>query len=131
MTRDQAISFLCNRPVEFAHMLGFTKLGEIHNEWIMDMVRGKGDRTLQASRGFYKTTCDSVALAEIIILLPTKRTLFMRKTDGDVKEVIRQVQKILKDPHTQYFVNVILCTDLSHQLLLLIFQLPRIEKELH
>lgn len=31
----------------------------------------------------------------------------MRKTDGDVKEVIKQVQKILQDPHTQYFVQTI------------------------
>ena len=55
----------------------------------------------------YKTTCVSIALALIIILLPNKRTLFMRKTDGDVKEVIKQVQKILQDPHTQYFVQTI------------------------
>lgn len=31
----------------------------------------------------------------------------MRKTDGDIKEVIKQVQKILLDPHTQYFVQSI------------------------
>lgn len=31
----------------------------------------------------------------------------MRKTDTDVKEVIKQVQKILQDPHTQYFVQSI------------------------
>ena len=55
----------------------------------------------------YKTTCVSVALALIIILLPNKRTMFMRKTDTDVKEVIKQVQKILQDPHTQYFVQAI------------------------
>lgn len=107
MTREQAVSFLRERPVAFARMLGFTKLGDLHNRWIVGMVRGRGDKTLQASRGTYKTTCVSVALALIIILLPKKRTLFMRKTDGDVKEVIKQVNKILKDPHTQYFVSVI------------------------
>ena len=101
MTREQAVALLRDRPVDFAHLLGFTKLGELHNRWIVDMVTGRGDKTLQASRGTYKTTCVSVALACIIILKPKKRTLFMRKTDGDVKEVIRQVQKILKDPHTQ------------------------------
>ena len=95
------------RPADFAHMLGFTKLRAIHNQWIIEMVRGKGDKTLQASRGTYKTTCDSFALALIIILLPNKRTMFMRKTDGDVKEVIKQVQNILIDPHTQYFVQCI------------------------
>lgn len=88
-------------------MIGFTRLSDLHNGWIADMVRGKQDKTLQASRGTYKTTCVSIALALIIILLPNKRTLFMRKTDGDVKEVIKQVQKILQDPHTQYFAQSI------------------------
>ena len=31
----------------------------------------------------------------------------MRKTDTDIKEVIKQVQKILLDPHTQYIVQCI------------------------
>lgn len=107
MNRQQAIDFLLTKPVKYAYMLGFTKLGDLHNDWIIEMVRGKDDKTLQASRGTYKTTCVSVALALTAILLPNKRTLFMRKTDSDVKEVIKQVQKILLDPHTQYFVQVI------------------------
>ena len=85
-------------------MLGFTKLNSLHGEWIKDMVRGKGDETMQSSRGTFKTTCVSIALAIIIILLPNLRSMFMRKTDADVKEVIKQVQKILLDPHTQYIV---------------------------
>lgn len=107
MTRQQAVNFLIKHPAKFAHMLGFTKLVEIHNCWIIDMVKGKEDKTLEASRGTYKTTCVSFALALIMILLPNVRILFMRKTDDDVKEVIKQVAKILKDPHTQYFVQVI------------------------
>lgn len=107
MTRQQAIDFLINKPYKYGHMLGFTKLTDIHNKWIIDMLRGKGDKTLQASRGSYKTTCVSIALALVIILLPNKRTLFMRKTDTDIKEVMKQVQKILQDPHTQVFVQAI------------------------
>jgi len=107
MTRQTAIEFLITRPDEYAKMLGFTKLGILHRNWIIEMVRGTEDKTLQASRGTYKTTCVSVALALICILLPNKKTMFMRKTDSDVKEVIKQVQKILLDPHTQYFVNCI------------------------
>lgn len=68
---------------------------------------GKDDHTLQASRGTYKTTSVSVALSIIIILLPRKRILFMRKTDDDVKEIIKQVQNILLDPHTQYIAQCI------------------------
>lgn len=107
MTKEKAIRFLIEHPVKFAKMLGFTKLKPLHNDWIRDMVLGKNDKTLQASRGTYKTTCVSVALAEIIILKSFFRTLFMRKTDSDVKEVIKQVQKILQDPHTQYLVRSI------------------------
>ncbi len=107
MTRKQAIDFLIHYPYKFARMIGFKKLNQLHNKWIIDMVTGKKDKTLQSARGTYKTTCVSVALALIIILLPNKRTLFMRKTDNDIKEVIKQVQKILSDEHTQYFVQVI------------------------
>ena len=107
MNREQAVNFLLTQPYKFGHMLGFDKLTELHNEWIVEMVRGKEDETLKASRGTYKTTCASIGLSIDIILLPTLRQLFMRKTDADVKEVIRQVQKILQDPHTQHFVNAI------------------------
>ena len=115
MNRQQAIDFLKYNPVKYAKMLGFNKLGSLHNEWIMDMVWGKGDRTLQSHRGSYKTTCDSIALAEIIVLLPRLRTMFMRKTDNDVKEIIKQVQKILSDPHTIYIIQCIYGVNLKMQ----------------
>ena len=107
MTRQQAVDLLLKTPAKFGHMLGFTDLTDLHNEWIQSMVRDKDDKTLMASRGTYKTTCVSISLAIIIILLPNYRTMFMRKTDADVKEVIRQVQKILQDAHTQYIVQCI------------------------
>ena len=107
MNRAEAVKFLTTKPYKYGHLLGFTDLTEMHNEWILSMVKGKEDITLQAHRGSYKTTCVSIALALICILLPGKRTMFMRKTDSDVKEVIKQVQKILQDPHTEYFVQSI------------------------
>ncbi len=112
MTRRDAIDFLIQTPYLFGHLLGFKKLKKLHNEWIRDMVLGINDETLQAHRGSYKTTCVSIALALIIILYPQKRTLFLRKTDEDVKEIIRQVQNILKDPHTLQLVKVIYGVDL-------------------
>lgn len=112
MTRQQAIDFLLTSPVRFAHMIGFDKLVDFHNDWIVEMVRGREDKTLQGHRGSYKTTCLSIALALLIIMLPNKRILFMRKTDDDVKEVIKQVKKILEDGHTRYFVQCIYGVDL-------------------
>lgn len=107
MNRQEAVNFLLERPADFGRLVGFTKLIDLHNGWIQDMVRGQDDETLQAHRGSYKTTCVSIALAEIIILLPNLRSMFQRKTDNDVKEVIKQASKILQDPHTQYITQCI------------------------
>lgn len=107
MNRQEAVNFLLERPADFGRLVGFTKLKDLHNDWIQDMVRGQDDETLQAHRGSYKTTCVSIALAEIIILLPNLRSMFQRKTDNDVKEVIKQASKILQDPHTQYITQCI------------------------
>lgn len=95
MTREAAIALLLNEPVKIGYAVGFDKLTALHNRWIIDMIRGTQDKTLQAHRGSYKTTCVSIALACIFVLLPNKKTLFLRKTDADVKEVIRQVRNIL------------------------------------
>lgn len=107
MTRREAIEFLTTRPVDLAHKLGFSLLTELHNEWIRDMVLGLEDKTLQAHRGSYKTTCVSIALALILILRPRKTTFFLRKTDPDVKEVVEQVRKILQSPQICAFVWVL------------------------
>jgi predicted phage terminase large subunit-like protein len=107
MNRQEAVNFLLERPADFGRLVGFTKLTDLHNGWIQDMVRGQDDETLQAHRGSYKTTCVSIALADIIILLPNLRSMFQRKTDNDVKEVIKQASKILQDPHTQYITQCI------------------------
>ena len=106
-TRQQAVKFLTENPAQFGRMLGFDKLTDIHNGWIRNMAFGKVDYTLQGHRSSYKTTSLSIALSLIIILLPNKRTLFMRKTDDDVKEIIKQVRNILLDPRTQYLVSCI------------------------
>ena len=107
--RDQrgreAAHFLLNSPATFGHMLGFEDLTDINNDWIMSMVSGPDDETLQAHRGSYKTTCVSIALSIIIVLFPHQKTLFMRKTDSDVKEVITQVKNILLTPHMQVFAS--------------------------
>ena len=112
MTRKQAVDFLKTKPYKLGHLLGFTKLTELHNGWIIDMLKGKEDKTLQAHRGSYKTTCVSIALALIIILLPNLKTLFIRKTDDDIKEVIAQVKKILESQQVRYFVKSIYGVDL-------------------
>lgn len=107
MTRQDAVNFLKKKPYKVGQLLGFTKLTKLHNEWISLMVTSKEDKTLQGHRGSYKTTCVSLALAILMVLLPNKRILFMRKTDSDVKEIIKQVQNILLNPKFQVFVFAI------------------------
>ena len=113
MQREQAVDFLLKNPAAFARYVGFSLLTDMHNAWIVEMVRGREDKTLQAHRGSYKTTCVSFALALIVVLLPNCKTLFMRKTDNDIKEVIAQVKKILQSPQMRYFVQCIYGCDLK------------------
>ena len=77
------------------------------------MVYDANDMTLQAHRGSFKTTGVSIALAIIIILYPNDRTMFMRKTDNDIKEVIRQVEKILNLELTKIIVKAIYDIDFA------------------
>lgn len=78
-------------------MVGFDKLGVLHNEWMKKMLYGQDDMTLLAHRLSYKTTCVSVVLAMLIAFRPSKSVLFMRKTDTDTVEIIAQVKKILEN----------------------------------
>lgn len=107
MTRGEAVNFLLKHPEKFGHLVGFTKLRDLHGQWMRKMLNGKGDMTLQGHRESYKTTCLSIVLAIQIILMPKISTLFIRKTGEDIKEIVNQVRKILLNPKTAYFVKVI------------------------
>ncbi|HHX12042.1 MAG TPA: hypothetical protein GX731_04415 [Clostridiales bacterium] len=86
-----------NRPVAFGIESGFEDLEDIHNEWIKSFLFSEEDLTLQAHRGSYKTTCLSIAMALMIIIYPKYNIIFTRKTDDDVKEVVEQTAKLLKN----------------------------------
>ena len=95
-SRQEAIGYMLEYPALIGRMVGFDRLrDDLHGEWLKMMLLGDGDMTLQAHRGSYKTTCLSVALAIMLVLWPDKVIMFLRKTDGDVVEVIRQVAMIL------------------------------------
>lgn len=112
LNKDNAVRWLKKKPYLLGQLLGFDKLTELHNEWIKQMVFGKEDVTLQAHRGSYKTTCVSIALAMIMVIYPTYKILFMRKTDSDVKEIVTQVKKIIESPEVQAFVLALYNTPL-------------------
>lgn len=93
------------RPVDIGHELGFTLLTEMHNEWMIEMLNGKEDETLQAHRGSYKTTCDAIVFFIYLITQPNLKIAFFRKTDTDVKDIIAQVQKMLRTDVAQFIVE--------------------------
>lgn len=102
--KSKYIDLLLDEPYKLGHWVGFKDLTLLHNEWIkkfMDDV----DRTIQAHRGSYKTTCLAIAMAILMILKPNENTIFTRKTDDDVKEVISTIRNILNHPATRYIIS--------------------------
>ena len=98
MTEQEKAAWFIQHPVALCHELGYKQITEMHGEWIRKMVCGTEDMTLQAHRGSYKTTCLGVAIAEMMIYYRDKNIIFLRKTDTDVVEVIKNVDRILNEP---------------------------------
>lgn len=90
------IAILREHPERFLHMMGFARNSEVYGQWMREMVFGADDYTLQGFRGSGKTTCLSASLALKLVLFPNKKIAFFRKTDTDVKEVIFQIEKMLR-----------------------------------
>ena len=110
--KKKYIRLLMQYPYKFGIAVGFTKLTEMHNEWMKDMINGKEDQTLQAHRGSYKTTCVSIALAIIIVLMPNIKIAFIRKNDTDSREIIKQTATILMHEITSFIVRELYGIDL-------------------
>ena len=98
LTKYDYLDLIYDEPYKIAQWLGFNLITEFHNQWLQDMIFGEEDETLLAHRGSYKTTCLSVAFALLMVIYPNKNIIFTRKTDDDVKEIIRQTAKMLNSP---------------------------------
>ena len=95
----EALELLVERPAELGRLCGFTRLrDDLHGPWIREMLLGAEDMTLLAHRGSFKTTCLSLAIAVLMVIEPKKNIIFLRKTEADVAEVLRQVRGILQGP---------------------------------
>ena len=94
-----ALAFMRRCPAALGRQLGYSDLrDELHGAWMRRMLANPQDMTLQAHRGSYKTTCLCIVLAILMATQPDKTILFLRKTDRDVAEVMRQVTRILSHP---------------------------------
>lgn len=84
-------------PVRLARMAGYDRLVEpLHDGWIRELAFGRGDLTLQAHRGAYKTTCLKVALWLVMVTQPSVTCGFFRKAADDVEEVMRSVARLVR-----------------------------------
>lgn len=96
------------KPYKIAQSVGFKDVVLYpHNEWMQNIIFGKGDYTLMAHRGSYKSSCLSVCIALIMLIRPDINILFFRKTDTDVSEMISMVGKAIKSPALQNLANLI------------------------
>lgn len=107
------LDMIIDEPAQIGRWLGFEDLTDLHNGWIQEMMFAEDDVTLLAHRGSYKTTCLSIAIALIMVLFPKITIIFFRKTDTDVKEVIKQVANILKSDVLFLFVKKIYGVDIK------------------
>lgn len=104
-TKTELLDYLTDHPADIGRIVGFKDFTDLHNKWLKKMILATEDFTLQAHRGSYKTTCLSLAIALRMIFYPDQNIIFMRKTGGDVVEVIKQVSKILHSDVMGYIFN--------------------------
>ena len=107
------IRLLLEHPEKIGVAVGFTDLKPLHGEWIRQMVFGEEDYTLQAHRGAFKSSCLAVAIALLMVLYPKRNTIFMRKTDSNVTEMMTMVSKILRHPVFQAITHSIYKKELT------------------
>lgn len=110
---NRLVKLIKQEPVKIANYVGFSKMGELHNEWIKTMLYATEDRTILGHRASYKTTCLSVSLALMMVIYPYKSIIFLRKTDDDVIEVVKQVSNILRTSVFQYISLELYGTDIK------------------
>jgi len=88
---------IIENPIPFAHAVGYDKLTEdLHKDWIKTIFRLDHNGTLQAHRASYKTSCLIIAMSLRSIAKPTENTIFIRKSQDDVKEVMKSISKVLQ-----------------------------------
>ena len=101
MTRKEKAKYILSNPVVLGNQLGYNDLTELHDRWMRKMLTSQEDMTLQAHRGSYKTTCLCIVIALLMITRRDKNIIFLRKTDTDVQEVVKNVKRILESDIVQ------------------------------
>ena len=132
MTAQEKARWFITHPAALGRALGYTDFrDDLHGGWIKRMVTSEDDMTLQAHRGSYKTTCLCVAISLLMLWHPDQNIIFLRKTDGDVAEVIKTVNRILSTDimrdiyHALTGGELAIARDTSSEITLNIYTAPR------
>ena len=132
MTAQDKARYFITHPAALGRALGYTDFrDDLHGGWIKRMVTSEDDMTLQAHRGSYKTTCLCVAIALLMLWHPDQNIIFLRKTDSDVAEVIKTVNRILSTDimrdiyHALTGGELVVARDTSSEITLNIYAAPR------
>ena len=94
-SRQSYLELIKSNPYLIGKAYGYDRLTELHNTWIKKFMYSDKDYLLQAHRGSFKTTCLIIALGLLMITRPNMTMAVFRKTDDDVVEVIKGVEKFL------------------------------------
>ena len=101
MTPQSKAIALIQHPAALGKALGYKDFTSLHDTWMRKMLTSTEDMTLQSHRGSFKTTCLCCAIALLMIKERNKNIIFLRKTDGDVAEVVQNIDRILRNPVMQ------------------------------
>jgi len=132
VTAQEKARYFITHPAALGRALGYKDFrDDLHGGWIKRMVTAEDDMTLQAHRGSYKTTCLCVAISLLMLWHPDQNIIFLRKTDSDVAEVIKTVNRILSTDimrdiyHALTGGELAVARDTSSEITLNIYAAPR------
>jgi hypothetical protein len=75
----EIIQQIKNNPSKVANAVGFKDIKPFpHNEWMNEIIFGHDDYTLMSHRGSYKSSCLSVCIALIMVIMPWLNIIFLR-----------------------------------------------------
>jgi hypothetical protein len=98
MNRDYALK-VRDTPRLLGHLLGYTKLRPLHDQWIHETWDTPGSHALMAFRGSYKTTAVViVGIIRYLLFYPDTRIFIIHKTYTDAAKVVHAVSSAFDKP---------------------------------
>jgi hypothetical protein len=96
---EKAVKLIAEQPHILGHIIGKTKLLDVHSEWIRYIWDTNEKRALQAFRGGYKTTsiC-TVGIIRWLFFHPDDRVAIIRKHVGHAADVVNTVAQAMEYP---------------------------------